>query len=106
MVSASDFGPEGREFDPWPVHPCCVFERNFDYILATSIQKIEFCQSRIIDLSTEVNDYSFMCVYFAGFNTKVRTAGEQHLHWSRNLVFYSHLGNYTHCLENVCYSKR
>ena len=21
MVSASDLGPEGREFEPWPVHP-------------------------------------------------------------------------------------
>ena len=27
MVSA-DLGPEGREFEPWPVHPRWVFRRN------------------------------------------------------------------------------
>ena len=24
MVSASDLGSEGREFEPWPVQPHCV----------------------------------------------------------------------------------
>ena len=24
VVSASNLGPEGREFKPWPVHPHCV----------------------------------------------------------------------------------
>ena len=24
MVSTSDLGPEGREFEPWPGHPSCV----------------------------------------------------------------------------------
>ena len=28
MVSASDLGPEGREFEPWPVHPRCVLRQN------------------------------------------------------------------------------
>ena len=28
MVGASDLGPEGREFEPWPVHPRCVFRQN------------------------------------------------------------------------------
>ena len=28
MVSASDLGPEGREFKPWPVHPRCVLRQN------------------------------------------------------------------------------
>ena len=28
VVSASDLGPEGREFEPWPVHPRCVLSMN------------------------------------------------------------------------------
>ena len=28
VVSASDLGPEGREFKPWPVHPRCVLRQN------------------------------------------------------------------------------
>ena len=28
MVGASDLGPEGREFDPQPVHPGCVLRQN------------------------------------------------------------------------------
>ena len=28
VVSASDLGPEGREFEPWPVHPRCVLRQN------------------------------------------------------------------------------
>ena len=28
VVSASDLGSEGREFEPWPVHPGCVLRRN------------------------------------------------------------------------------
>ena len=28
MVSASDLIPEGREFEPWPVYPCCVLRQN------------------------------------------------------------------------------
>ena len=28
MVSASDLGSEGREFDPWPVHPRGVLRQN------------------------------------------------------------------------------
>ena len=28
VVSASDLGPEGREFEPWPEHPRCVFRQN------------------------------------------------------------------------------
>ena len=28
MVSASDLGPEGLEFEPWPVHPRCVLRQN------------------------------------------------------------------------------
>ena len=28
MVSASDLGPEGREFEPRPVHPRCVLRQN------------------------------------------------------------------------------
>ena len=27
MVGASDLGPEGREFEPWPVHPRCVLSQ-------------------------------------------------------------------------------
>ena len=27
VVSASDLGPEGREFEPWPVHPRCVLRQ-------------------------------------------------------------------------------
>ena len=23
-----DLGPEGREFEPWPVHPRCVLRQN------------------------------------------------------------------------------
>ena len=28
VVSASDLGPEGREFMRWPVHPRCVLRKN------------------------------------------------------------------------------
>ena len=28
VVSASGVGPEGREFEPWPVHPHCVLRQN------------------------------------------------------------------------------
>ena len=28
MVSASDLGLKGREFEPWPVHPRCVLRQN------------------------------------------------------------------------------
>ena len=28
VVYASDLGPEGREFEPWPVHPRCVVRQN------------------------------------------------------------------------------
>ena len=28
LISASDLGPEGREFEPWPVHPRCVLRQN------------------------------------------------------------------------------
>ena len=28
VVSVSDLGPEGREFEPWPVHPRCVLRQN------------------------------------------------------------------------------
>ena len=28
MVSASELGPYGREFEPWPVHPRCVLGLN------------------------------------------------------------------------------
>ena len=28
MVGASDLRPEGREFEPWPVHPRCVLRQN------------------------------------------------------------------------------
>ena len=28
VVSASDLGPEGREFEPWPVQPSCVLRQN------------------------------------------------------------------------------
>ena len=28
VVSASDLGPEGREFEPWRVHPRCVLRQN------------------------------------------------------------------------------
>ena len=28
VVSASDLGPEGRELEPWPVHPRCVLRQN------------------------------------------------------------------------------
>ena len=28
MVSASDLGSEGREFEPWPVHPRCVLRQS------------------------------------------------------------------------------
>ena len=28
MVSASDLGPEGQEFERWPVHPRCVLRQN------------------------------------------------------------------------------
>ena len=28
VVSASDLGPEGREFEPRPVHPRCVLREN------------------------------------------------------------------------------
>ena len=28
VVSASDFEPEGREFEPCPVHPRCVLRQN------------------------------------------------------------------------------
>ena len=28
MVTASDLGPEGRDFEPWPVHPRCVLRQN------------------------------------------------------------------------------
>ena len=28
VVSASDMGPEGREFEPWPVHLRCVLRQN------------------------------------------------------------------------------
>ena len=28
VVSASDLGPEGREFEPGPVHPRCVLRQN------------------------------------------------------------------------------
>ena len=30
MVGASDLGPEGREFEPWPVHSHCVLRQNTD----------------------------------------------------------------------------
>ena len=28
VVSASDLGPDGREFKPWLVHPSCVLRQN------------------------------------------------------------------------------
>ena len=28
VVGASDLGTEGREFEPWPVHPRCVLRQN------------------------------------------------------------------------------
>ena len=28
MLSGSDFGPESREFEPWPVKPRCVLGQN------------------------------------------------------------------------------
>ena len=28
VVSASDLGAEGREFEPWLVHPSCVLRQN------------------------------------------------------------------------------
>ena len=28
MVSATDLGPDSREFEPWPVHPRCVLRQN------------------------------------------------------------------------------
>ena len=28
VVSASDLGPEGPEFEPWLVHPRCVLRQN------------------------------------------------------------------------------
>ena len=28
MVSVSDLGPSGGEFEPWPVHPRCVLRQN------------------------------------------------------------------------------
>ena len=28
VVSASDLGPEGREFEPWPVYPRCVLRQS------------------------------------------------------------------------------
>ena len=28
VVSAWDLRPEGREFEPWPVHPRCVLRQN------------------------------------------------------------------------------
>ena len=28
VLSASDLGPEGQEFEPWPVHPRCVLRQN------------------------------------------------------------------------------
>ena len=28
VVSASDLGPEDREFEPWPGHPRCVLRQN------------------------------------------------------------------------------
>ena len=28
MVGASDLGPEGREFEPWPVHRRCVLRQS------------------------------------------------------------------------------
>ena len=28
VVSASDLKPEGREFEPWPVHLRCVLRQN------------------------------------------------------------------------------
>ena len=27
-VCASDLGPEGREFEPWPLHPRCVLRQD------------------------------------------------------------------------------
>ena len=31
MISASDLGPEGREFVPWPVHPRRVLRQNTEF---------------------------------------------------------------------------
>ena len=28
VVGASYLGPEGREFEPWPLHPRCVLRHN------------------------------------------------------------------------------
>ena len=28
VVSASDLGPEGRDFEPWSMHTCCVLKQN------------------------------------------------------------------------------
>ena len=43
MVSASDVGPEGRELEPWPVHPCCdLRQNNRPYSLVAANLKL-FC---------------------------------------------------------------
>ena len=41
MVSASDLGPEGREFEPWKVHPRCVLRENLQLSLCLSPPKWE-----------------------------------------------------------------
>ena len=33
MVGASDLGSEGREFEPWPVQPCCVLRETLNLSL-------------------------------------------------------------------------
>ena len=47
MVSASDLEPEGREFEPWPVHPRRVLRRNTTTLKIIEADLLEQCSFRL-----------------------------------------------------------
>ena len=56
MVSSSDLGPEGREFEPWPMHPRCVLRQNTQLSQCLSLPRAELFEAWLALTSVKYHD--------------------------------------------------